>query len=115
MLYLEHKGLTVYAFEKACGVGNGYFGKQHKGKGAMGSEILERVAEQYPDLNLTWLITGRGPMLQKLPKGVKASDELMLKEEESLYEVKKELIVMLKDQLRKLESSISMPRRKKRK
>ncbi|HEX7905950.1 MAG TPA: hypothetical protein VF487_18890 [Chitinophagaceae bacterium] len=104
--YLEFKGLTVYSFEKACAVGNGYFGKQHKGKGAMGSDILERIAQQYPDLSLTWLITGRGSMLQKPPKGVKVPKGFMLKEEEAVYAIRNKLVASLKEQLKLLEKSL---------
>ncbi|HEX7845147.1 MAG TPA: hypothetical protein VF476_05045 [Chitinophagaceae bacterium] len=106
LVYLEYKGLTIYSFEKACGLGNGYLGKQHKGKGAMGSEVLEKLAEQYPDINLTWLITGKGKMIQKTTKGKKPAENFIMKEEQALYEIKNKLVVVLKDQIQKLEKSL---------
>jgi hypothetical protein len=46
---------------------NGYLGKQLKGKGAVGSDILERIKENYTDLSLIWLVTGKGAMLLSPP------------------------------------------------
>jgi len=61
--YLEYKELSVYAFEKACGLANGYLKKQQKGKGSIGSDILEKINHHYADLDLLWIITGKGTML----------------------------------------------------
>ncbi len=113
--YLDHKGITVYSFERTCDVGNGYLGKQSKGKGSIGSDILEKIADNYPDLNLTWLITGRGKMLQKTvaEKESPAGTGHLLREEEAVYKIRNKLIEVLKDQLKTLESPV--PVRKSRK
>lgn len=111
LTYLEYKGVTIYYFEKVVGVGNGYFGKQHKGKGSVGSDILEKVAEHYPDLNLNWLVSGKGPMLQKPPKGVKPPDDFMLKEEQAVYAIRNKLMDVLKDQIKTLEKTLPRGRK----
>ncbi|RFM30204.1 hypothetical protein [Deminuibacter soli] len=61
--YLAYKNITAYAFEQNCGLSNGYLGKQAKGKGTIGSDILEKIYNHYFDLSLIWLITGEGSML----------------------------------------------------
>ena len=61
--YLEHHHITPHAFERTCGVANGYIKKQLKGRGTIGSEIIEKIIDSYADLSLTWLITGCGKML----------------------------------------------------
>ena len=61
--YLESNHITPHAFERTCGVANGYLKKQLKGRGTIGSEIVERIIDAYKDLSLTWLITGEGKML----------------------------------------------------
>jgi len=105
-LYLESKSVTAYAFEKACGVGNGYLGKQSKGKGSVGSDILEKVAAHYPDLDLTWLITGRGSMLQKVKRDrSRHVQETELREGIAVYAIRNKLIEALKENLEILESS----------
>ena len=112
--YLEFKEISVYSFEKACGLGNGYLGKQAKNKGSVGSDILERVAAIYPDLNLGWLITGKGKMLQKptLEKN-QDTEESMVKEKASVYQIRNTLIEVLKEQLRALETSLPCTKKKK--
>lgn len=69
MKYLEYKKITAYSFERNCKVANGYLSKQRKGKGTIGSDILERIYQNYSDLNLTWLLAGEEDMLLKIPRG----------------------------------------------
>lgn len=116
--YLERKDISPYAFEKACGVANGYLGKQSRGKGSVGSEILEKISVQYPDLNLVWLITGKGRMI--VPPGknkyTRGSDAQELKEEEAVYSIRNKLAGLLREHLHQLESfpgNIRLGRRKK--
>lgn len=57
--YLEYKGYSKYRFYKDVGVSNGFLDKE----GSVGADKCERIYHQYPDLNLIWLITGDGEML----------------------------------------------------
>ncbi len=50
------------AFDISIKVGNGYTSKQAKSNASVGSDVLERIIETYPDLNPLWLITGTGNM-----------------------------------------------------
>jgi hypothetical protein len=77
--YLELKQISAYAFERACEVSNGYLYKQQKGKGTIGSDILEKIRKVYSDLNLIWLISGEGEMLL-------GDDSRLVKEEHERYE-----------------------------
>ena len=61
--YIEYKELAVKSLDAALGVADGYTEKQLKNKEAVGSDILEKLFLQYPDLNPTWLLTGKGKML----------------------------------------------------
>lgn len=47
-------------FERAIGVSEGYL-SQTKRKG-INSDVLEKVSEEFPRLNMDWLVTGRGSM-----------------------------------------------------
>ncbi len=105
--YLESKKITAYAFEKTCGVGNGYLGKQSKGKGSVGSDILEKIGQHYPDLNLEWLITGKGKMLQRIRRDKKNENYgSEMKEDAAVYTIRNRLIEVLKEQLGLLESPL---------
>ena len=105
--YLSYSNITAYAFEHSCDLSNGYLGKQLKGKGAVGSDILERIKANYPDLSLVWLVTGRGAMLLSPPKykqDVVAPD---LDEEQQVYYTSKDdVIAILNNQIAKLEATV---------
>lgn len=62
--YLHFHAISAYAFERSCDLSNGYLGKQYRGKGTMGSEVLLKIQECFPDLNIHWLLTGKGRMIR---------------------------------------------------
>ena len=112
--YLELRGITPHAFEQACGLANGYLGKQLKGKGSVGSDILEKIANQYPDLNLAWLITGKGKMTVKISREKEnESGGLELKDAEAVYNAHDKIIEVLKEQIAALSTSM-LPKRKRK-
>lgn len=55
--------LSVSAFEKECLITNGTIGSI-KVKGPSVENLL-KIHNRYPELNIDWLITGRGAMLIK--------------------------------------------------
>lgn len=97
MQYLEHKGVTKYKFYKETGLSNGFLDKE----GAIGSDKCEIISYQYKDLNLEWLITGKGEML-KSEKNYSTGDVVLSKAMEEIdwereyYKVLKELNDCLK-------------------
>jgi len=68
--YIELKDISLNAFDKSIGMSNGYIGKQIKNKASIGGDIIEKIACVHTDLNIDWLITGKGELL-------KNSDEVM--------------------------------------
>lgn len=54
-------GLSVRKFEESCGLTNGQIAST-KVKGPS-VEVLSKISETYPELDLNWLIAGRGSML----------------------------------------------------
>lgn len=62
--YMEAKTISTAAFEKSIGMSNGLLGKQLKKNGTIGSDKLEKILINYPDLSPEWLILGAGPMLK---------------------------------------------------
>lgn len=59
--FIEHKRLTNAAFEKKCGLSNGYI---RNFKGNLGGKKLEDILTSFPQLNKEWLLFGNGPMLK---------------------------------------------------
>ncbi|EDP98167.1 hypothetical protein KAOT1_13157 [Kordia algicida OT-1] len=86
-------------------VGNGYTSKQSKSNASIGSDVLERIIDTYPELNPLWLITGKGDMIldvnssgEPLPDYGKSIDEIL---ENKIKRIVQE---QLKDFSEKLES-----------
>ena len=101
--YMQLRKITAYSLEKNCKVANGYLKKQQKGKGSIGSDILERIHANYFDLNLEWLLTGKGKMLND------ESDDLslhMVREERQTYN-KDEIIASLSKRIALLEAALA--------
>lgn len=97
--YIESRNLSPYAFERACGLANGYLGKQLKGRGRIGSEILEKIHNACQDLNLTWLVTGKGEMT------VQRHEQQVHEGAVGYTDGKEEIIRMLRSQVTVLEVS----------
>jgi hypothetical protein len=103
--YLGHKQITAYSFERTCQVANGYLKKQQKGKGSIGSDILEKIHKNYFDLNLVWLITGEEEMLH--PDNADRETKRLLLQEDKNYYTKDEMIKFLQERVVLLESALA--------
>jgi hypothetical protein len=55
----EHLGMTIHRFEKSCGLSNSYCSNPN----AVGSYAQKKIMSAYPDLNMDWVVTGKGDML----------------------------------------------------
>lgn len=105
--YMVFYHISAYAFEHTCGLSNGYLGKQLKGKGAVGSDILERIKMNYTDLSLVWLVTGKGSMLLS-PATIKDKKITELNEEQHIYFTSKDNVIdLLNRHIEKLQVTIS--------
>lgn len=104
--YLSQKNISPYTFERNCSIANGYISKQTKGKGNIGSEIIERITEQYNDLNITWLLTGKGPMLANHTY-IQTDQVSTLAEDEAVYASLKQTITSLHDKILILENALA--------
>lgn len=59
LTFLKFLKLGQNSFEEKVGISRGYLSKS---TGNIGSDILSKIAETYPELNFDWLITGKGNM-----------------------------------------------------
>uniref|UniRef100_UPI0037DDB4DB hypothetical protein n=1 Tax=Zhouia sp. PK063 TaxID=3373602 RepID=UPI0037DDB4DB len=63
ILYLiKSMGLSARQFDLSIGASNGYTLRMIKNNASVGSDVLEKIIEKYPHVNVNWLITGRGEM-----------------------------------------------------
>jgi hypothetical protein len=100
---MEVKKLTAYALERECAIANGYLKKQSRGKGTIGSDILEKIHNKYIDLTLLWLLTGKGSML--IRSGRTSTAQSMEEEETTYHTSKEDMITVLRKQVDILERS----------
>lgn len=55
-------------FERRCSLSYNYlYNTQFMTKKSIGTDVLQRIHEKFPMLNLTWVIMGKGSMLQMEP------------------------------------------------
>lgn len=63
MLVIKHLGISARQFDISIGTANGYILRMQKNNASVGSDVIERIIQLYPQINLVWLITGQGDML----------------------------------------------------
>lgn len=64
-MYLKFRNINPHSFEKKIHLSNGYFSKQLRHLGSVGSDILIKIHEHYPDLNILWVLIGEGQMIHE--------------------------------------------------
>jgi len=65
--FVESINSTVSGFEKSISVTNGYVNSISR---SIGIDKIKIILEKYPNLNVEWLLTGRGDMLKSPNKEV---------------------------------------------
>ncbi len=63
LLFIDYKGITKNKFYTETGVSNGVLDK----KSGLSLETVEKIISVYPELNLDWLVTGKGFMIKLAP------------------------------------------------
>lgn len=76
-------------FELYIGISTGYISNMKKNSGAVSSDVLIKLNHKFPDLNLEWLITGKGSML----KSMGASTNIETEEDSPEDEFYKDIIL----------------------
>jgi hypothetical protein len=108
--YFKVKGIKPTRFEKDSGLSNGYLLVQQKRNADIGSRILSTIIDNCRDLNIEWLISGKGSMIKESKEGF----DNILNEDPKQYgiELKEQLKFMrelasdLKEENKKLRNEI---------
>lgn len=112
--FIEHMGMSKLAFEKVCGLSNGYL---RNFKGNLGEDKLSNILTAFPELNKDWLLYGEGSMLnteqpklvaEQIPSlsNVEILLRDMLAEERAKNDTLQELIWELKEENGRLKEQL---------
>ena len=61
--FIDTQDLSITKLEAEIPVTRGTVARFMRGDGNFSAEILVKINERYPELNIDWLVTGRGSML----------------------------------------------------
>lgn len=102
-LYLQFKSISPHSFEKRIGLSNGYFSKQLRNLGSVGSDILIKIDEYYAELNILWVLNGQGQMISPLDVYQTSGQTMQVDEYISKYEAENKKMKNLESDLEKLQ------------
>lgn len=63
-LFIENQGISTSAFEQKISASDGMIRRAIRNKTDIQGKWFLKISDNYPDLNLEWLITGKGSMLK---------------------------------------------------
>lgn len=87
-LFMQHEGVTAFQMNKEAGLSRTLLIKAIEKHQGLNTATIEKIVKRYPNLNVDWLITGRGNMLidVEAPKLSQVKTLVLPKElESSLY------------------------------
>lgn len=87
--FCKANDLTISGFEAIIGVSNGYVNAISK---SIGVDKIEIILEKFPNLNIEWLLAGKGEMIKTTPADDTAYYEYLIKvKDERIDELEREL------------------------
>ena len=106
-IFIHFKKITPHAFEQKIELSNGYFSKQLKHLGSVGSDILIRIHQTYTDLDILWVLTGEGQMIKEAGQQSQQIDDTILEEFTNKYTNENKKLKKLENDFDKLQTSLS--------
>lgn len=105
--FMEYKHLRAHKVEVDCGLSNGYLGKQRKNKGSFGGTVLRKIEKRFPELNITWLLSGEGEMINATSRESNIIMMSAVEEDSASYGlIAQELVPLLRQQVAQLEAAL---------
>ena len=99
-LYADYKSTTLLSMERKCGLSHGYFSHIRR---SISENVCTTIAQQFPDLNVDWLISGNGEMLNHPNEKICESERSRYLE---MISSRQERIMYLEEELLKLQSEL---------
>lgn len=103
--YIDHKNLSIRSFELKSSLKNGTVYRVIKNNTSLNGESIAAIGKYWEDLNLNWLIVGKGEMLKsdstnhqmKYDRERDSSIEAQLNRADEHIVLQKEMIIILKE------------------
>ena len=106
-LFIHFKKISPHAFEQKIDLSNGYFSKQLKHLGSVGSDILIKIYQAYPELDILWILTGEGQMLKEDVQQNEHINEIILEDFTNKYTSENKKLKKLENDFDKLQTSLN--------
>ena len=106
-IFIHFKKISPHAFEQKIELSNGYFSKQLKHLGSVGSDILIRIYQAYPELDILWVLTGEGQMLKEAMLQNEQIDNYIIEDFTNKYTNENKKLKKLENDFDKLQTSLS--------
>jgi hypothetical protein len=105
---ISHLGISITAFEAKIGVSKGALAKPIKNGKTVGVEVVEKIFNEYPIVNLEWLVAGAGAMLKEgnLPKVISDSDENVILSKDEYIDLQRRALQNQDDRIAELEREL---------
>ena len=108
---LLKKGISQGELADRWKVSRQYINAILSGNGSIGIKLINKLVDAFPDLNLNWLLTGKGDMFFDSQNTMKEpeteySNSNLLKSKEEVIQIQHDYIEQLKNTLKKLEKEI---------
>lgn len=110
---VEHYNTTPRKFSQEIGLSSATLGKVLRGINSLSGTSLAKIGEKYPEINLDWLITGRGSMLREeqqstdLNKLITEQSLLRLQDKDDTINILKETVSNLLSESSQLRTYIN--------
>lgn len=106
-IFMHFKKISPHAFEQKIDLSNGYFSKQLKNLGSVGSDILIKIYLAYPELDILWILTGEGQMLKLAEQQSQQIDDIILEDFTNKYTSENKKLKKLENDFDKLQTSLT--------
>jgi hypothetical protein len=106
-IFMHFKKISPHAFEQKIDLSNGYFSKQLKNIGSVGSDILIKIYLAYPELDILWILTGEGQMLKLAEQESQQIDDIILEDFTNKYTSENKKLKKLENDFDKLQTSLT--------
>ncbi len=102
----NHLGLSIREFERECQLNRGNISNM---TGAIGSDKIAKIATRFPEVDIYWLLTGKGSMLRT--QDDITCEEIPITSEKETKSVQHETISLLKEEIELLKEQIRLQRK----